>query len=121
MKKTIRLTESELMNLVKRIVTEQTKTLKGFKDVTACLKPLGFESVDTGGKYNFFISKKIATKDKVSNIEIVDQEDGTLSLRNVISPKNGNREIYGGDNINFKKMTCEQFIAEVKKLIKTPL
>ena len=55
MGKVIRLTESELITLVNRVIKEQKKVERPHdKMVFDCLTKNGFKPVNTGGKYDLF-------------------------------------------------------------------
>lgn len=87
MGKIIRLTESELKKLIKKVIKEQTSLTNRPHDkmVMDCLLKNGFKVVNTNGKYDLSMKKVVTDTKGNTNTFIVDsQEDPTVfSMRRI--------------------------------------
>jgi hypothetical protein len=113
MKKVIRLTESDLVRLVKRVIKEEEMS-SGYDTLKKCAssfqKP--FKTVDTGGKYEFSMSRKSpdGTYDTIDS----QQNPDIISVRRV-SKMNNERVVYGGE-LKFKGKSCWDLEKEIANL-----
>ena len=89
MKKIIRLTESDLTRIVRRVINEQGDTLDS--QLISCLKNKGYKLIDTGGKYRYMLEKE-----KTLNPAV------TLILK-----------IYSQDNKNEPSLVITNYIGKV--------
>jgi hypothetical protein len=76
MRKIIRLTESDLTRIVRRVISEEKISLDS--QLISCLKNKGYTTENTGGKYRYSLEKKISPNTAVTLIlTIRSQEDKT--------------------------------------------
>jgi len=115
MKKIIRLTESDLVRLVKRVIKEEEMS-SGYDTLKKCAssfqKP--FKTVDTGGKYEFSMSRKSpdGTYDTIDS----QQSPDIISVRRVVGKERNERVVYGGQ-FNFKGKSCLELEREINTLL----
>ena len=76
MGKIIRLTESDLNRIVRRVIKEQPKSKRIYdKMVRGCLLKDGFKELNTGGKYDLYMVKEVMkNNDKIEYI-VVSQDN----------------------------------------------
>jgi hypothetical protein len=73
MKKIIKLTESDLTRIVRRVINEQGDNLDS--QLISCLKNKGYKSIDTGGKYRYMLEKEKTLNPAVTLILIIESQD----------------------------------------------
>ena len=114
MKKVIRLTESDLVRLVKRVIKEEEMS-SGYDSLKKCASSFQnpFKTVDTGGKYEFSMSRKLpdGTYDTIDS----QQNPDIVSVRRV-SGKNRNERIVFGGELKFKGKSCSDLEKEINNL-----
>ena len=81
MKKIIRLTESDLARIVKRVIKEEVEMTKIFEQEKGWLKTDGWKLINTEGKYKLYAEKEDNTTTTVPlKLIITSQSNGTLVL-----------------------------------------
>ena len=81
MKKIIRLTESDLARIVRRVIKEETEMTKIFEQEKGWLKTDGWKLINTEGKYELYAEKEDNTTTTVPlKLIITSQINGTLDL-----------------------------------------
>jgi predicted RNA binding protein YcfA (HicA-like mRNA interferase family) len=81
MKKIIRLTESDLARIVRRVIKEETEMTKIFEQEKGWLKTDGWKLINTEGKYKLYAEKEDNTTTTVPlKLIITSQSNGTLDL-----------------------------------------
>jgi hypothetical protein len=93
MKKIIRLTESDLTRIVRRVINEQGDTLD--LQLISCLKNKGYKSVDTGGKYRYMLQKEKNLSSTVTLILTISSQDNKNKASLVITNYNS-KVLYSG-------------------------
>ena len=115
MGKVIRLTESDLITLVKKVIKEQNKVDKRPHDkmVMDCLLKDGFKVVNTGGKYDLSMKKVVTdAKGKINTFIVDSQEDPTVfSMRRIKTIKLTTRKTIDGGEIKIGTTTnCNDIV-----------
>lgn len=93
MRKIIKLTESDLARIVKRVVNEQKNTSDS--QLISCLKNKGYKSVDTGGKYRYMLQKEKNLSSTVTLILTISSQDNKNKASLVITNYNS-KVLYSG-------------------------
>ena len=117
MKRVIKLKESELVDLVKKIINEDVSTKRPHdKMVADCLTEQGFKMADTWGKYDFFMIKTEMTQNGTMKIQytVASQSDPTVFTTNVII--NGKNQKTGSIQIG-TSTTCKDIVSTAHGLI----
>lgn len=112
MKKIIRLTESDLTRIVRRVINEQGDTLD--LQLISCLKNKGYKSVDTGGKYRYMLQKEKNLSSTVTLILTISSQDNKNKASLVITNYNS-KVLYSGTlNITPELLKNCQFYQQVE-------
>jgi hypothetical protein len=113
MKKVIRLTESDLTRIVRRVV-EEVESSNGYSNLEKCATTSfqnKFKVGDTGGKYEFSLFRKTSEGDTIT----IDsqQNPDIVSVRRVTK----GRVVFGG-NLSFREKNCMKLEEEINALCK---
>jgi hypothetical protein len=112
MRKIIKLTESDLTRIVKRVVNEQKNTSDS--QLISCLKNKGYKSVDTGGKYRYMLQKEKNLSSTVTLILTISSQDNKNKASLVITNYNS-KVLYSGTlNITPELLKNCQFYQQVE-------
>jgi len=116
MKKIIRLTESDLVRLVKRVIKEEEMS-GGYDTLKKCATTSfqnKYKVSDTGGKYAFSMYRKNQVGDYIT----IDsqQNPDIVSVRRVTGEDRNERVVYGGQ-FNFKGKSCLELEREINTLL----
>lgn len=126
MKKVIRLTENDLVRIVKRVINEQSLSEKPGdhrpydKMVIDCLTNKGFKDSGIGKKYDVLMSKTIT--DRYTN------KQGTVTYQVTVSSQKlpysfwltvvqeDNQKVLVNKGIDVSKLDCNGLIAELRRI-----
>lgn len=112
MKRIVRLTESDLAQIVRRVINEEKNTLDS--QLTSCLKNKGYKSVDTGGKYRYMLQKEKIISSIVSLILTIRSQDNKNKASLTITDYNY-KVLYSGTlNITPELLKNCQFYQQVE-------
>jgi hypothetical protein len=112
MKRIVRLTESDLAQIVRRVINEEKNTLDS--QLISCLKNKGYKSVDTGGKYRYMLQKEKIISSIVSLILTIRSQDNKNKASLTITDYNF-KVLYSGTlNITPELLKNCQFYQQVE-------
>ena len=116
MKKVIRLTESDLTRIVRRVV-EEVESSNGYSNLEKCATTSfqnKYEVSDTGGQYAFSMYRKNQAGDYIT----IDsqQNPDIVSVRRVTGKDRNERVVYGGE-LKFKGKSCMELEREINNLL----
>jgi hypothetical protein len=112
MKRIVRLTESDLAQIVRRVINEEKNTLDS--QLISCLKNKGYKSVDTGGKYRYMLQKEKIISSIVSLILTIRSQDNKNKASLTITDYNS-KVLYSGTlNITPELLKNCQFYQQVE-------
>ncbi len=112
MKKIIRLTESDLTRIVRRVINEQGDTLD--LQLISCLKNKGYKSVDTGGKYRYMLQKEKNLSSTVTLILTISSQDNKNKAWLTITDTNYKRFYSGTLDIRPENLESCAFYQQVE-------
>ena len=116
MKRIIRLTESGLTRIVKRVIKENEEMTKNFEQEKKWLKNNGWKLIDTGGKYKLYAEKEdVITTTIPLNLTITSQINDTLDLS--VYDKNNNKLLNSG---TLETKDEDSFLKSIKKITYFP-
>ena len=119
MKKIIRLTESDLTRIVRRVINEQGDNLDS--QLISCLKNKGYKSIDTGGKYRYMLEKEKLLSSTLSLILTISSQDNKNTAWLTITDYN-QKVLYSGDlNLTSELLGGCQFYQQVEVAYKEAL
>ena len=112
MKKIIKLTESDLTRIVRRVINEQGDNLDS--QLISCLKNKGYKSIDTEGKYRYMFEKEKILSSTLSLILTISSNDNKNIARLTITDYNW-KVLYSGNlNITSELLRKCQFYQQVE-------
>jgi hypothetical protein len=113
MKKIIRLTESDLARIVRRVIKEETEMTKMFEQEKEWLQEKGWKLIDSE-KYKLYAEKEDNTTTTIPlNLIITSQSDGTLHLS--VYNKNKINQLLNDGTLNTNSET--NFLKSIEDII----